>query len=134
PFYICREGKVWDASPGSLRRAAVSSFGYSGTNAHLVMEECSPAEQAAVSVANSSFIVPLSARTSEQLQRRVSDLLRFIRASSQPIELADVAYTLQVGREAMEERLGLVVSSVDQLAEKLTAYIAGEKNIEGIRQ
>ena len=37
-------------------------------------------------------------------------------------------------REAMEERLGVVVTSVDQLAEKLSAYIAGEENIEGVQQ
>ena len=41
-----------------------------------------------------------------------------------------MAYTLQVGREAMEERLGMVVSSVEQLAEKLEAYIEGQHDIE----
>ena len=53
--------------------------------------------------------------------------------ATKPLDLASVAYTLQVGREAMEERLGFVVNSIDQLAEKLNAYINGEKNIEGAR-
>jgi acyl transferase domain-containing protein len=148
PFYIVRETKTWDVAPGSLRRAAVSSFGFSGTNAHLVIEEYAPPpEQAVWSGENGSFIVPLSARTAEQLEEKARDLLEFIRASQQrgqkaeqstpssnPIDLAAVAYTLQVGRDAMEERLSFVVSSVDQLAEKLSAYINGERNIESAYQ
>jgi len=135
PFYICREKQAWDIAPGSLRRAAVSSFGFSGTNAHLVIEEYpSPAEQAVPLGEHPAFIVPLSARTAEQLQQRSRDLLEVIRKAQRPVDLAAVAYTLQIGREAMEERLGFVVSSVDQLAEKLSAYIKGEKNIEGAHQ
>jgi acyl transferase domain-containing protein len=53
---------------------------------------------------------------------------------AKPVDLASVAYTLQVGREAMEERMGFIVNSIDQLAEKLSAYISGEKNIDGVCQ
>jgi polyketide synthase PksL len=135
PFYISRETRAWDVAPGSLRRAAVSSFGFSGTNAHLVIEEySSPTDQAISLWENTAFIVPLSARTSEQLRQRSRDLLEFIRRAQQPIDLAAIAYTLQVGREAMEARLGLVVSSVHQLVEKLSGYISGEKHIEDVYQ
>ncbi|HKD15387.1 MAG TPA: beta-ketoacyl synthase N-terminal-like domain-containing protein [Candidatus Angelobacter sp.] len=146
PFYVCREKQDWEVAPGSLRRAAVSSFGYSGTNAHLVIEEyMPPVGQPAPFSSNTSFIVPLSARAPEQLRQKARGLLEFIRPpqrghstqestmATKPLDLASVAYTLQVGREAMEERLGFVVNSIDQLAEKLNAYINGEKNIEGAR-
>ena len=64
PFYISREKQAWDVAPRSLRRAAVSAFGFSGTNAHLVIEEyLPPAEQAVPSSENKTVIVPLSART-----------------------------------------------------------------------
>src|SRR5207247_8992615 len=87
----------------------------------------------------------ISARTAEQLRQRAQDLLEFIQpqfnqAAQQstvpwkPVDLAAVAYTLQVGREAMEERLGFVVSSVDQLTDKLRAYINRWKNIKDARQ
>jgi acyl transferase domain-containing protein/enoyl-CoA hydratase/carnithine racemase/acyl carrier protein len=132
PFYICREQQSWDVAPDSLRRAAVSSFGYSGTNAHLVIEEY-PVQQAPFK-GDSSCIVPISARNAEQLRQKVEDLLEFIRAQQQSPDLAAVAYTLQVGREAMEERLGFVVNSLDELAAKLDAYLRGEKNIESAQQ
>jgi len=130
PFYISRESRAWDVVPGSARRAAVSSFGFSGTNAHLVIEEYSspaarPGDDAAV-------IIPLSARTVEQLRQRSQDLLEFIRTAEQPVDLASVAYTLQTGREAMEERLGVAASSVAQLAETLDAYARGEVNSEDV--
>ena len=137
PFYISREKQAWDVAPRSLRRAAVSAFGFSGTNAHLVIEEYlpPPAEQAVPSSENKTVIVPLSARTVEQLRQRARDLLEFIRAaSSQPVDLVAVAYTLQIGREPMQERLGFVVSSVTQLAEKLSTYINDDKDIEEIYQ
>ena len=134
PFYVVREKRAWEATQGSRRRAAVSSFGFSGTNAHLVIEEyVPPAPQAVSGGDNTLFIIPLSARTPEQLKLRAGDLLEFIRGSSSQVELAAIAYTLQVGREAMEERLGLLVSSVDQLVDKLGAYVSGEKHIEGLR-
>jgi acyl transferase domain-containing protein len=148
PFYISRETKAWEAAAGSLRRAGVNSFGFSGTNAHLVIEEYVPPARQIVAIrANPTSIVPLSARTKEQLQQKARGLLKFIRAqqpsnvpfqdpsvSSQTMDLSALAYTLQIGREAMEERLGFVVSSVNELSEKLTRYLIGEKNIDGVYQ
>ena len=134
PFYISRETKAWEAVPGSPRRAAVSSFGFSGTNAHLVVEEyVSPPEQAVPVSGNTPLVVLLSARTPEQLQQRARDLVAFVR-SAQPLDLAAVAYTLQIGREPMEERLALLVTSEDQLVAKLSTYLDGESNVEGMYQ
>ncbi|MCP4285344.1 MAG: SDR family NAD(P)-dependent oxidoreductase, partial [Gammaproteobacteria bacterium] len=48
--------------------------------------------------------------------------------------LADFAYTLQVGREAMEERLAIVVSNLDEVKEQLRHYAQGEAGIQGIHQ
>jgi acyl transferase domain-containing protein len=130
PFYIVQEKQPWDVAGGSPRRAAVSSFGFSGTNAHVVVEEYpAPAEPSAPSRGSGTFIVPISARTAEQLRQKSQDLLEFIRTAEQPADLAAIAYTLQVGRDAMEERLGFVASSIEELEQKLTAYIEGEDNI-----
>jgi acyl transferase domain-containing protein len=120
-------------APGSRRRAAVSSFGFSGTNAHLVIEEYVPVEPV-IPAGERPCLVPLSARTEEQLRQKSWDLLEAVRTAQSPLDLAAVAYTLQAGREAMEERVGFIVSSVGQLVERLSAYVAGEKKIEGARQ
>jgi acyl transferase domain-containing protein/enoyl-CoA hydratase/carnithine racemase/acyl carrier protein len=133
PFYISRETKAWDVAPGSLRRAAVSSFGFSGTNAHLVVEEYPNTAAHETPIAEQGpFLIPLSARAPEQLRQKVSDLREFLRTAPWPLSPASVAYTLQVGREPMEERLGFVVSSVEELTEKLAAYADGAKAIEGM--
>jgi acyl transferase domain-containing protein len=146
PFYISRKNHAWNVAPGSLRRAAVSSFGFSGTNAHLVIEQYS-AEQIAPPQENINVLVLLSARTPEQLRQKAFDLLVFIgmqqernhsgeqsAGSSTPLDLSAVAYTLQIGREVMEERLGFIVNSIHQLAEKLSAFVDGEKNIDDVYQ
>ncbi len=133
PFYISREKQPWNVDSGSLRRAGISAFGFSGTNAHLVIEEYQRSEKkrqpVSVSTQNTGVIIPLSARTVEQLKQRAHDLLDFIRKNERSIDLVEMAYTLQVGRDAMKERLGFVVSSVAQLAEKLQAYTNGDHNI-----
>ena len=79
-------------------------------------------------------MIPLSARKPEQLKQKARDLLDYIRKQAAKVDLNEMAYTLQVGREAMEERLGLVVSSVEQLAGSLEAYVNGELKINSFYQ
>ncbi|MCP5003797.1 MAG: type I polyketide synthase, partial [Planctomycetes bacterium] len=137
PFYVNKETKVWETNVNSLRRACVSSFGFSGTNAHVVLEEY----VAKRSETNSSIeiqskdrvIIPLSARTKEQLKERAGDLFAFLRSSSL-VDLQSLAYTLQAGREAMEERLGFIVTSIKELKEKLEAYLSGNQEIDDLYQ
>jgi acyl transferase domain-containing protein len=47
-------------------------------------------------------------------------------------DLKDVAYTLQTGREHMEERLALTVKSVEELGEKLRCFLEGQEGVEGL--
>jgi acyl transferase domain-containing protein/enoyl-CoA hydratase/carnithine racemase/acyl carrier protein len=125
PFYVNDRLQEWILEGATRRQAAISSFGFSGTNAHLVVGEYTPPPHVKPAVP-ARVIVPLSARTPEQLRQRVNDLLRFIR-KGRP-DLAEVGYTLQVGRPAMEERLGIVVGSIDELAAKLDAWLRGERH------
>ena len=123
PFYVNTRLQEWELAGAPRRQAAVSSFAFSGTNAHLVIAE--HPQPVAVKRAIADAIIPLSARTPEQLHEKASDLLAFLRGQGASVDLADVAYTLQVGRMPMDERLGFVASSVEQLAEKLEAYVHG---------
>ena len=136
---LCEVNGVMQEMP---RIAGISSFGAGGANAHVVVQEYAGPEKGGkpgVFAENSKIIIVLSARNAEQLKQKASDLLSFIGeegqaaiASGKAIDLAGMAYTLHVGREAMEERLGFLVKSVKQLAEKLQAYVAGEHSIEDV--
>lgn len=134
PFYIVDRTRPWprpsapDGTPLPLR-AGVSSFGFGGVNAHVVLEEF-PAEaqgsQFAISHAQPALIV-LSAKTEERLVAQAEQLAAVIRSGAlQESGLASVAYTLQVGREAMEERLALAVASLSELEQALSAFAAGK--------
>jgi acyl transferase domain-containing protein/acyl carrier protein len=136
PFSINTTVSAWKPLKDTPRMAAINSFGHSGTNAHLVVKEYMPTSgkrRNPVATVNDGIMIPLSAKTAAQLQQKAADLLGFIRAQeaeAKTIDLMDMAYTLQVGREPMEERVGFMVYSVAALAEKLQAYMNGERNIE----
>ena len=142
PFYISSKKQAWKSSPDSLRRAAVSSFGFSGTNAHLVIEEYvgknNKENTITAEAQGGDVIIPLSARTKQQLLQKARDLSEFLNdktlTQSQSSNLKAIAYTLQVGRTSMKYRLGFVANSVEQLREKLSMFIDDNKNIDGIYQ
>ncbi|HXH10353.1 MAG TPA: SDR family NAD(P)-dependent oxidoreductase [Alphaproteobacteria bacterium] len=137
PFYVPQTVMEWrrpvvtaradgDQPQEYPRIAGVSSFGAGGSNAHVVLEEYVPDAPAAVHPSGAPALIPLSAKNEERLMHVVANLHRFLTGEPRPdLNLAAVAYTLQVGREAMEERLALIVSSLDELAERLGAILAG---------
>lgn len=141
PFVVNQTLKTWEQpvidGKQLPRIAGVSSFGAGGSNAHLILEEYPVTIEAFEGPTRA--IIPLSARTPDQLKQKVHELINFIRKEQKPIDLVAMAYTLQVGREAMEERLGFIVDSIGQLLEKLQAYIdasqtGGNAHIENVYQ
>ncbi|HLP42722.1 MAG TPA: SDR family NAD(P)-dependent oxidoreductase, partial [Fibrobacteria bacterium] len=135
PFEVNQALRPWERPvvEGRVapRLAGISSFGAGGSNAHLIVEEYVP-ERPAPAAGAGKRIVPLSARTAEQLQRKAGDLLEHLReaSASGPVDLDAVAYTLQTGREAMEERLGILAGSAEELMERLRSYRDGAGDIE----
>ena len=127
PFYVSRSTKAWESPGGAPRRATVSSFGFSGTNAHLVIEEYIAPAGVVSNTSADPLPVVLSARTADQLRRRAKDLLEFIGSNLHDgsLDLASMAYTLLEGREALDERLALIVRSVDELEAGLNAFLDG---------
>ena len=127
PFYVNTDLKSWKTETPSPRRAAVSAFGFSGTNAHLVLEEYGgPASSSPVSSRSSPVPIVLSARRAEQLRevvRRLHDHLTATQDSA-AIDLQSLAYTLQVGRAELEERLAFIVGSADELIRALQGFLA----------
>lgn len=115
-FYVNKELKQWHA-PGEKLCACVSSFGFSGTNAHVVLE-APPAPVPLRRTMRSRYLIPLSAATEKALQKKVQDLRQFLK-SNPTVELNDLAYTLSVGRSHFRSRVCWEVSSVEQLSDIL---------------
>ncbi|HBV96367.1 MAG TPA: polyketide synthase, partial [Desulfotomaculum sp.] len=142
PFFVQRELTDWeqpaveiDGQSGTCpRRASVSSFGAGGANAHVVIEEYEELpEQREMPDHDLPVIILLSARNEDRLREQVRQLLEAIRDGQLKDDcLADMAYTLQVGREGLEERLAVMAGSVTDLEEKLKLFIEGQNSIKDL--
>jgi acyl transferase domain-containing protein/SAM-dependent methyltransferase len=121
PVFLVTSATPWTGP--APRRAGVSSFGFGGVNAHVLLEE-PPATLPADLCDAGPQVVVLSARTSPAL-RRYAELLRAFIAASPAVSLGDLAYTLQVGRDAFEHRLTIVCDGLPELASKLDTFLAG---------
>jgi acyl transferase domain-containing protein len=126
PFFVNTLTQPWPAEAGLPRRAAVSSFGFSGTNAHAVLEEYVDSRpQAATSGRGALFL--LSARSPERLRAYARNLQRYLQATPD-VNLQDVAFTLQVGRAALDHRLAIVADSLAALSSTLADHAAALDN------
>lgn len=118
---------------GSLipRRAAINSYGLGGMNAHVVLEQYSPRLKDTESAHEPQLIV-LSAKSEDRLKAAAGQLAAFIKTEDIP-SLRDIAYTLQIGREAMNCRLALVARNQDELLEKLTDFKEFSEESKGMK-
>ncbi|MDG4830623.1 SDR family NAD(P)-dependent oxidoreductase [Solwaraspora sp. WMMD1047] len=122
PLALVRERQAWPEN-GRPRRAGVSAFGFSGTNAHILVEEFTPAGSATPDSAAAPHVLPLSAATPTALRtvaRRLAALLR-----DRPNEVADVVYTATHRRAWLEHRLVVVGSDAAELASALEEVARG---------
>jgi acyl transferase domain-containing protein/acyl carrier protein len=127
PFELQRETTPWNTIHAKPRVAGISSFGAGGSNAHVVLEEYVATKE---SYQNSQeALVLLSGKNNKRLKDQVHNLLTFVEGNPE-VNIHDLAYTLQVGREAMEERFAVLVKDVTELKDKLNAYLS--EKLEGI--
>ncbi len=107
--------------------AGISGFGAGGSNAHIIVEEYVAPPQPAGESDPGPWIIVLSARNEKRLLEMAGRLQHFLEAAPS-FSLRDVAYTLQVGREPMEERLGFIVRSHNELLQLLAQASQGNAN------
>lgn len=139
PLKITAENYVWEALKDDNgkplpRRAGINCFGLGGVNGHVILEEYLSCEQEPNQcyTGDSSQIVVFSAKTQDRLLAVVEQMLTFIEGHTD-VKLSDLAYTLQVGREAMSARLALVTSSLDELIQNMKYYITSVKERKDIK-
>lgn len=114
PFHVNNELVAWEAP--YPRRAGISSFGLGGTNAHVIIEEAPVARPSGAS--RPWQLLLISARTGTALDTATQNLSGYF-ANHHDINLADAAYTLQVGRKAFNHRRMLVCRDIDDAANTL---------------
>ena len=123
PFLIPRESQAWLRSE-EPRLAGVSSFGLSGTNAHLVLEE-GPAPAPREAAPGPGLLV-LSAATQTALAQMASDYAAHLAAG--PVDVAALCRTAAGARSHFPHRLAVQAQSPAQLEAALGAFAAGEDN------
>ncbi len=126
PFRLQRDLTPWPRRSATPLRACVSSFGAGGSNAHVVVQEAPPAP-ARTAVPPGPYVVVLSARDERGLRQAARRLADTIEARGDSLPLADVAYTLQVGREPLPHRLAVVVTGRDEVIDALRRYVGGDE-------
>jgi acyl transferase domain-containing protein/thioesterase domain-containing protein len=100
PFYVNTHLLDWKTDDVP-RRAGLSSFGVGGTNSHVILEEAPMRETSGTS--RPWQLLLLSARTGPALDRATANLRRYLE-DHPDLNLADVAYTLQIGRRDFNHR------------------------------
>lgn len=122
PIVVPTESTDWTVTDGSPRIAGLSSFGFSGTNAHLIIAEA-PAQTVQESqLERTSQLLTFSAKTETSLQQLAETFAAYFEQTPQD-SVADVAYSLNTGRSHFDHRLALTASTAQDAREKLLAWV-----------
>lgn len=119
PFYVNAELRDWPSAIGP-RRAGVSAFGIGGTNAHVVLEEA-PVQHKRVNSRPWQLLL-LSAKSEEGVGKAAEKLARHLQENP-GLSLADVAYTLQAGRQHFDCRRPVVCKNVEDAIDLLAGEV-----------
>ncbi|MEW2119925.1 type I polyketide synthase, partial [Streptomyces sp. NPDC005474] len=135
---LLTQERSWSADPDRPRRAAVSGFGVSGTNAHVILEEAPPSEAGAPAEAPETGdplpLVPwvLSARSEDALSERARQLLSLVEAAP-GLSPGAVARALATSRSPFEHRAAVVAGDRDAFRTGLTALVTGSEAANVVR-
>jgi len=126
-FTIPVNGMPWQR--GERKRfAGVSSFGFSGTNVHLILEEAPVREEIKNTVERNEHVLILSAKTEASLLQSCkfyADFIENVAIPSGNCSLADIAYTLNTARDTFEYKATIVVKDLEKAVAKLKPLAEG---------
>jgi len=134
-FIITAENLPWENkydSHGRLmpRRAAINNYGFSGVNAHMVIEEYITTqlenEHHDSASQDTIQVFVFSAKNPQRLMLVIKQMRNFI-AENDDISLEKLAYTLQIGRDSSDCRLAVLAADSDQLINALNTVVSDEE-------
>jgi 3-oxoacyl-(acyl-carrier-protein) synthase/acyl carrier protein len=111
PFYVNQQNRTWLPQAGKPLMGAVSAFGMSGTNAHMVVQtQGSTARKQPQNLPY--YLLPLSAKTAACLEEKISDMVVFLESGkADQVTMHELSYTLQQGRQHFNHRCAIVVAN-----------------------
>ncbi|WP_424892819.1 type I polyketide synthase [Streptomyces sp. XH2] len=130
---LLTEAVEWPAAAGDMpRRAAVSSFGISGTNAHVIVEQVQRSEEPVRETA-AAGPVPwvLSAKSEAALRDQAGRMLSFLDAEGAEVRPADVGFSLATSRAVLERRAAIVGEDLADFRRGLEALVSGAAPVGG---
>lgn len=116
PLYVASEAIEWKRG-GKKRVAAASAFGFSGTNCHIILEEPPLVEKDHPATSGGEHAITFSAKIDSGLTEMLKDYQLFL--SKETPDLKDLAYMTNCRRGHYEHRLGIIVTSIEELKKKI---------------
>lgn len=123
PFYVNTKLKDWEIPRGWLRTAAISSFGLSGTNCHMVVEEHILAEENRKDHNSPYYLMLFSAKTVNVLKEKLRQTLTWISEADGTENLFAMSYMLAKGRSHFPNRMAFIVKSLEDFRQKLLSVV-----------
>ncbi|MEW4058621.1 amino acid adenylation domain-containing protein [Bacillus siamensis] len=130
PFYVNQEAAEFTSGDEPLR-GGISSFGFSGTNAHVVLEEYTSQNEDAPDDEHEPHLFVLSAHTEKSLYELAQQYRQYAADDSQA-SLKSICYTAGTGRAHLDHGIAMIVFSKQELCDKLTSVIQGDRHLPGV--
>jgi len=111
------------------RLAGVSSFGFGGTNCHIILEETPTQNFIGNPIERPHHLLTLSAKNEQALRDLAQKYQDFLTANQQ-LSLADICFTANTGRSHFDHRLAIVSTSITHLCQQLSNFVADVKNTD----
>ena len=138
PFYVSKENEIWEPCDNKgnpmPRRAGISSFGFGGSNSHIILEEYVDNNNRINNEEVQQKVLLLSGVTKDSLKVSANELLSYLDENEvNNSDLSNILYTLQVGRESFNHRVAITIKSIKDLKDKLSSFIQTDKEDNEIR-
>ena len=127
PIAVATRATPWSRGANGKRLGAVSSFGFSGTNVHVIVAEApAPPETGAIADRGSRHLFTLSAKSERALQQLARKFVNTL-DEHRDFALEDVCFSANTGRRHFSHRLAVIATSLQELVIELENFALGKK-------
>ena len=131
-LFVPQVNTPWPSKNGQrpIRRAAVSSYGFSGTNVHAILEQApataAPHDAPATPAIDGPLLFPLSATSADGLRRTAGRIADWVEAHESDVTASDLGYTLTRRRGHRPVRTAVIAGTFEELADSLREVADGD--------